>query len=85
MTTICWKLPAIYVIARYKASNFSKIKQDLPSLFSIQKTKYIRSLKIALAAYNLWQNSCKTQLPRKKIVVESINVTIQTSKYINEN
>ena len=68
----------LYIIARYKVSNFIKIRQDLTNLFffpvSLWNQYNFRSscfffttFKVALAAYTLWQNSCKTPLPQKNI------------------
>ena len=46
---------------------------------------FLTTLKIALAASTLWQYSCKRDFHRKIFVVESTNITIQTSWYTNEN
>ena len=45
---------------------------------------FLTTFKIALAAYTLWQNNCKAH-PQRKFVTESIHITIQISKYTNEN
>lgn len=72
----------VYIIAIYnckeKTSNFSKTRQDLPSLFfSLQINEIyekllfqlvLATLKIALASSTLQQNGCKTRLPQKNIL-----------------
>ena len=66
-----WMWPAID--RKYKTNNFSKIRQELPDLFFFHvrlwnySFQLLTTLKIALATYTLWQNKCKTVLPKKNI------------------
>ena len=60
------------MIARYKASNLNKIRQDLPNLFF--SCKFLKSEK---CPFQLFSTTLK--------IAESIHITIQTSKYTNEN
>ena len=51
---------------------------------------FLATLKIALAASTLWQNSCKTRFPQKNICDEvhsyyNSNFKMHIVKYINEN
>ena len=63
MTTI-WKLPALYN-CKYKASNYEIRKILVP-------------LKMALVAYTLWHNSCKTLHPQE-------NICDRVHSYYNSN
>ena len=76
-------------MARYKASNFSKIRQDLPNLFFFPASLWNQK-NFSSSCFLIYLAFCgkivvKHGLLRKKTVAESIHITIQASKYINEN